>query len=293
MDDKFYIKKIVRDDGAVFNFDASEIYLAKDNTLLLRPDPETTMVEYTEEDGGEMIRQRNATFEQPINGLIIPKTSTYWQLRSTLEAFFQINHTYKIIYITRQGDTFATTNAWVSAGLQVAPVANEQYSEWSVGLTAGNVYLFEYQENAQGIEVFANVVSLALSSPAAGGEVWDFMGENWDTIGGVWDAGDDGYQRIITNSLRKTYPVWQVQGPCMNPSIINQTTGEDAYYSGEIGAGEVLIIDFSAGTAHLNGELVTANLSGNVMLAAGTNLIAFNRDSGVVVSTLAWNNIVS
>ena len=294
MDGKFYIKKIIRSDGEVLAFDAEEVYLAKDNALLRRADPVTSFVEYTEEDGGEMIRQRNATFEQPINGLIVPKTTSYWALRQKLEAFFQINNTYKIIYIRKdQQMMLAAINAWISKGLQVVPVPNEDYSKWSVELTVGSVYLFEYSEDAAGNETFNNVVSLTLFNPLAGGEVWDALGENWDEVGGVWDAGDDGYQRVTTTTLQKTYPVWTVQGSCTNPTLVNQTTGEDAYYDGVIAAGEVLTVNFADGTAYLDDELVTANLSGNVMLASGVNLIAFNKEAGDVASTLAWNNILS
>ena len=101
MNDKLYIKKIIRDDGASFAFDGQEIYLAKDNTLLVRPDPNTTSVEFTEADGGEMVRQRNATYSQTVNGLIIPKETDYWTLTSALSLFFEINHTYKLVYIKR------------------------------------------------------------------------------------------------------------------------------------------------------------------------------------------------
>ena len=79
MNDKLYIKKFIRDDGETLSFDGQELYLAKDNVLLVRPDPNTTAVEYTEADGGEMVRQHNSAYDQPVNGLLIPKTSDYWE----------------------------------------------------------------------------------------------------------------------------------------------------------------------------------------------------------------------
>ena len=110
MDNKLYIKKFIRDDGETLSFDAEEIYLAKDNTLLVRADPATTAVEYTEADGGEMIRQRNATYMQPINGLIIPKTSTYWALVTQLSLFFKVNHTPTPEYAKMQNHNVTNVN---------------------------------------------------------------------------------------------------------------------------------------------------------------------------------------
>ena len=151
MDNKFYIKKFIRDDGQTLAFDAEEIYLAGDNKLLVRTDPSTTSVEYTEADGGEMIRQRNAIYEQPINGLIVPKTTDYWTLTSQLSQFFRINHTYKIVYIKISGEMFAASNAWISSGLQIEPVAHEDSHllDWQCGMDgirgrfAGQGNLFE------------------------------------------------------------------------------------------------------------------------------------------------------
>lgn len=173
MEGKLYIKKFIRDDGETLSFDGEEIYLAENNTLLVRANPATTAVEYTESDGGEMIRQRNATYVQTIKGLIVPKTSTYWDLETRLSLFFKINHTYKIIYVKKDGSMFAISDAWISMGLQIVPVPHETYSEWSIDFTIGNNGWREYMEDESGKEIYANNVVLPLISAASGGEVWE------------------------------------------------------------------------------------------------------------------------
>ena len=173
MEGKLYIKKFIRDDGETLSFDGEEIYLAENNTLLVRANPATTAVEYTESDGGEMIRQRNATYVQTIKGLIVPKTSTYWDLETQLSLFFKINHTYKIIYVKKDGSMFAISDAWISMGLQIVPVPHETYSEWSIDFTIGNNGWREYMEDESGKEIYANNVVLPLISAASGGEVWE------------------------------------------------------------------------------------------------------------------------
>lgn len=174
MDDKLYIKKFIRDDGKTLSFDAEEIYLASENTLLVRTDPSTTAIEFTEADGGEMIRQRGAIYTQPINGLIVPHTTTYWELCAELSQFFRFNHTYKIIYVKIDGSMFAVNNAWISTGLQIVPVPHEDYSQWSIEFSIGNTAWTDYAENEQGEQIYSNTVTLPLLTANAGGEIWEY-----------------------------------------------------------------------------------------------------------------------
>lgn len=172
MNGKLYIKKFIRDDGETLSFDAEEIYLSENNTLLVRSDPATTAVEFTEEDGGEMIRQRGATYSQPVSGLIVPKSTEYWALCVRLSRFFILNHTYKIVYIKRDGSMFSMNRAWINAGLQIVPVPYENYSTWTIEFRIGDNFWTEYAEDSQGKEIYSNSVELPLLTAGTGGEVW-------------------------------------------------------------------------------------------------------------------------
>lgn len=294
MNDKLYIKKFIRDDGETYSFDGEEVYLAQDNTLLTRPDPLTTSVEYTESDGGEMIRQQNAIYEQPINGLIIPITNTYWELATSLSKFFRVNHNYKIIYTKKSGEKFAISGAWISAGLQIVPRPHEEYSSWSITFAIGNTAWTEYSEDSSGKEIYSNNVELPLLTANAGGEIWDSVGETWDSVGGEWEAGSGGVQTISIDSTQNVYPVWTVEGPCTNPLLQNNTTDTVATYDGTVASGQTLTVDFAAGTAYLNTALVTRLVSGLVSLAPGENTVGFNSDGGSTeTSIISWNNIIN
>lgn len=294
MDNKFYIKKFVRDDGETLSFDGNEIYLAEENALLVRPDPLTTAVNYTEADGGEMIRQQNNLYEQPVNGIIIPKTTTYWDLTTQLSLFFKVNHTYKIVYVKIDGTMFATRNAWISSGLQIVPVPHEDYSNWSITFTIGNTIWTEYAENGSGQEIYSNIVTLPLITANAGGEKWDSVGLVSDNVGEVWEAGNGGVQTVNIASTQRVYPVWVVVGPSVNPSLQNNTTDSNAQYSGTVASGQTLTVDFESGVAHLDSALVTRNVSGLVSFVPGTNLVGFNSDGGATdTSTISWNNAIN
>lgn len=294
MDGKLYIKKIIRDDKTVFNFDGEEIYLASENTLLTRPDPDTTSVDYTEVDGGEMIHQRNTIYDQLINGLIVPKTTSYWMLAQRLAAFFQINHTYKIIYQRVDGQMIKISDAWISGGLQIVPVPFEQYSNWSITFSIGNTAWTEYYEDGSGNETYVNNVTLLLASLGSGGEIWDSVGLSSDSVGAEWEQGNGGAQVLTINSTKNVYPVWTVNGPCTNPQLQNNTTGATAQFTRNIAEGQTLKVDFSEGTAYLGTALVSRYLVGDMYLKPGNNTMVFDSGGGTATSSvLSWNNILS
>jgi len=291
--DKFSIKKIIRSDGAILTIDETEVYLAADNQLLMRPDPDTTAVDYTEADGGEMVRQKNPTFDQPLRGLILSNTTPYWTLAQRILGFFKINFTYKIIYQQKNGGLFSVSNAWISAGIQIEPKATEYYSKWSVTLAIGDENLREYSEGPGGEETYANSITLPLLADNAGGENWNSVGEEWNSVGGVWAAGEGGLQNVNVASTKRIYPVWEVTGEAANPTLRNNTTDTTANYNGTVASGQTLIVDFEAGTAKLDGAIVTRNLEGIVSFDPGDNLVGFSDDSGSTTSsTIKWNNII-
>lgn len=294
MNDKLYIKKFIRDDGETLSFDGTEIYLARENTLLVRPDPNTTSIEYTEADGGEMVRQHNAIYEQPVNGLIIPKTTDYWQLTTDLSRFFQINHNFKIIYIKKDGSMFSISDAWISAGLQIIPVPHEEYSSWTITFSVGNSDWYEYAEDGSGKEIYSNTMTLPLIGNTTGGENWDSVGAVWDNVGEEWVIGSGGVQPVNIASTKVIYPLWVVEGPCVNPKLQNNTTDTNAEFDGTVAAGQTLTVDFTAGTAYLDSALVSRLVYGVVSFRPGENIVGFNSDGGTTdSSTISWNNIIS
>ena len=212
MNGKLYIKKFIRDDGETLSFDAEEIYLSENNTLLVRSDPATTAVEFTEEDGGEMIRQRGATYSQPVSGLIVPKSTEYWALCVRLSRFFILNHTYKIVYIKRDGSMFSMNRAWINAGLQIVPVPYENYSTWTIEFRIGDNFWTEYAEDSQGKEIYSNTVELPLLTAGTGGEVWSDATQqtlsglgNYFTIDGTSISASINELEVRGDTSQQTY----------------------------------------------------------------------------------------
>lgn len=291
--DKFYVRSVVRDDGERLDFDGREIYLDRENSLLVRPEIQSSEVEYTDISGGEMIHQRQMTHAQSFNGIMYPRFSDYWILYFKLSAFFKINRKYTVVYRQRGGALFAQHGAWLSQSLQIEPKAEEDYSRFSFGMKFNNGSIFEYAEDDDGDEIFANSVQLPLITASAGGELWDSIGQVWDSVGEVWEAGDGGVQSVFIASVSRIYPMWTVKGPCVNPLLQNNTTDTVATYSGTVSTGQTLTVDFTSGEARLDGALVTRNMSGQIYFEPGINIAGFNSDGGSAsYSRLEWNNVI-
>lgn len=293
MEDKFAVRTIIRDDGVRLEFDEKEIYLSADNILLNRPEINSTDVDFTDVNGGEMIYQKLPPHEQPFNGLIFPKTSNYWNLYTKISGFFRINHNYKIIYRRKSGELFAQHNAWLIQSLQIDSKAREDYAPFSVGFKIGSSSLYEYAEDDEGNETYANKITLPLLSAAAGGEEWDDIGLVYDGLGEVWSGGGGGVQNVHINSVLNIYPVWTVIGECVNPSLQNNTTDSVARYNGTVAEGQTLVVDFVSGEARLDGVLVSRNITGQVSCKPGDNIMGFNSEGGsATLSIIEWNNVI-
>lgn len=290
---KFYIKKFIRDDGETLEIDRTNLYLYEENALLARPDPETTSISYTEHDGGEMLHQKNPPHDQTIQGLIIPRATNYWTLALRLTSFWRINHTYRIIYERKNGTLLSVSDAWISAGLQVPPRADEDYTVWTVGLTIGDPNWREYAEDAEGNETYASNVTLPLVYAAQGGEIWDEVGLKSDEIGEAWTQGTGGIQTVFCNSSVAIYPIWIVEGECANPTLQNNTTNTEVTFNGTVASGQKLTVNLETGVAYLDRALATRYVTGLMNLAPGANLVDFRSDGGSATDCIIqWNNVI-
>jgi hypothetical protein len=241
-----------------------------------------------------MVYQRGASYEQPVQGLIVPKTTDYWELQRRLSQFFTLNHHYKLVYRKKDGRMIAQDGAWISEGLQILPTPYELYSTWSITFTVGKTPWTEYAEDAGGAEIPANEVDVYLSDLAHGGQVWDNVGQVWDEVGSEWEQGEGGERVIHLASERTVYPIWTIKGPCIQPRITNRNNGSTAYFDGTISTGQTLVVDFSDGSAKMDGSTMSRYLDGLLTLSPGSNTLEFESSGGAQTACkVGWNNIVN
>ena len=111
------------------------------------------------------------------------------------------------------------------------------------------------------------------------------------TFNATFGASSGGSFTLNNTGLYTTPPVFMIQGPCTNPSIINQTTGAQVKLNTTLGASDTVIVDCQNGAVTLNN---TANRNNTVdptsqffQLAPGNTTIQFaSTDSTAVTGTL-------
>lgn len=114
------------------------------------------------------------------------------------------------------------------------------------------------------------------------------IGPTSDATGAATQAGN--FERTPPDSLTVT----GFTGGATNFHLANSTVGQTLSYLHAIGSGEVLTVDFRAGT-------VTSSISGDVStrmdsasrwwdLVAGPNVVHFTTDGGSAAFDLAWRN---
>lgn len=171
----FILALFIRDDGERFllgdngyDFTDSQLHFAA-NTI------ENDEVEKQGADGtmlaGQVRRASVQTFDGYVGDATTPKEEIE-QMRRAFIAFFLKGHHYRVIYVD------CARNAWQRKGgyLVDAPEVKELFQvhpEYHVGLNFEDVNYYSYDENAEGDEITANLVQVAISSAVEGGLVWD------------------------------------------------------------------------------------------------------------------------
>lgn len=114
-------------------------------------------------------------------------------------------------------------------------------------------------------------------------------------LGAEWEEGGTKGPTIVdVNAIDNTYPVWELIGPAVNPTISVLTTNTTLTYNGTITASQKLVVDMFNKTATLNGTSVIGNISGDfVYMAPGTNRVAYTAgNTDAPDSTIYWQEVV-
>lgn len=186
----FILALFIRDDGERFllgdkgyDFTDSQLHFAA-NTI------ENDEVEKQGADGtmlaGQVRRASVQTFDGYVGDATTPKEEIE-QMRRAFIAFFLKGHHYRVIYVD------CARNAWQRKGgyLVDAPEVKELFQvhpEYHVGLNFEDVNYYSYDENAEGDEITANLVQVAISSAVEGGLVWDEDGAVSEDATVVYDG---------------------------------------------------------------------------------------------------------
>lgn len=282
-------RRLVLGDGA-FEFKESQQHFTA-NTIV------NDAVEVQGNDGVLLAGQVERSADQSFVGYIGDYSNTKADIekyRREFIGFFQTRYFYTVVYVFADGSAIKRQRGYLTG----APEVKELFQispEYSVKLNFEDVSYYEYTETEGGIETFSESASVGLATTQNGGVEWDAKGAKWDADGMVWEQGDGGTRIVANNSVRTVAPTIEIRGHSSNPRIENTTNGTALQYNGDIALGQTLRIDCVNQTASLDGDDVTALMSGTwLRLNAGDNAIVYFADNNDAPSALIlWSSIVA
>lgn len=102
-----------------------------------------------------------------------------------------------------------------------------------------------------------------------------------------------GVLTAVNSGNAPTLPVFTLTGPLTNVTLLNETTGQSLTLTYTLGSGETLVVDFREATIKLGGTAsrYSAKTGGTFWeIAAGTNTLRFQAQSGSGTATIEWRH---
>lgn len=295
---KCYILALfIRDDGERFLLGDGAYDFKEDQMHFIGNIFNNDVVEVQGNDGlllaGQVRRPSSQSFDGYIGDATVAK-SDIESYRRNFFAFFRKNYYYTVVYIFQDGTAIQRKRGFIVDAPEVKELF-QLFPEYHIALNFEDTNYYDYQENSEGQEIYSKTVNVyPATGPTRGGLIWDSVGVVWDNIGATWEEGGGGTSTVLVESIDNVYPIWEINGPAVNPEIENVETGIIFKYTGSINASQTLTIDTLAKTASLNGVNVLNNLSGSwLYLEPGNNRIVYTTENaGALPSTLKWQEVV-
>lgn len=268
----FILALFIRDDGERFllgdkgfDFKDSQLHFSA-NTI------ENDEVEKQGVDGVMLAGQVRRASVQSFDGYVGDGTTLkeeVEQMRRDFIAFFAKGHHFRVVYID------CNRNAWQRKGgyLVDAPEVKELWQihpEYHVGLNFEDVNYYEYDENADGQEILANIMKLPISSDVEGGLVWDEDGAVSEDATVVYDgdtATASGTSITVSDAVEAPLKSLELQGNTTQQTYSGKNLF-DAYKITTVGGSVVKTVD-SDGIIYLsNNSYNNGYYNPNITLAA-------------------------
>lgn len=161
-----------------------------------------------------------------------------------------------------------------------------------------NATLVEQLEALAAMRLFIGKNNILVSTPAPNLPAtlqFGYYTQSLEPHGAEWEeGGTKGATIVDVDAIDNTYPVWELVGPAINPTISVLTTNTTLTYNGTITASQNLVIDMFNKTATLNGTSVIGNVTGEfVYMEPGTNRVAYTAgNADAPDSKISWQEVV-
>lgn len=291
--------RFVRDDGEKLSFDwQSGLVDQATNDWFPSKTLRTSMFTYAGADGGQMVKQQYDPWPITFAGFIKRRNlAEVMNVRTQLMRFFVKGHYFNAIFTDCTGADSVALNGWLSTAPSVVFRDKlDSQPTFNLALTFGDPYLYEYAENDEGQQIYANSITVPrYVAESESGYCYSGAGYIYYGGGYAYQGGINPIPTITVNSIQPVNPVWRVKGQATNPAITNLTTNTELAYDGTIPAGQELVVDSLNRTAMIGTADVSRYLTGDwLALQVGTNQVRYDTDSDADTAecTLEWNGVV-
>lgn len=289
-----------RDDGERLNIGGWSTFIdgATDDLFPAKALRSSTF-NYAGADGGQMVKQYYEPWTLTFSGYIHRPGGALADMRARQElmAFFERSHYFTAVFTDRFGRMSQIREGWLSTAPSTTLRSKlERGQTWSVGLTFGDPYIYEYNEDDEGNIIYAHSLSVPVyeQTTTATGYIYTAAGYVYGIKGYTSIGAADPTPSVNVDSVIAVSPAWVVSGLAKNPSIRNVSTNTQMTYQGTVARGQTLTVDTLNRTAFLDSANVTQYMSGDwVGLDPGINELRYTTDtSDAAASTLNWNGVI-
>lgn len=292
--------RFVRDDGEKLEIGGASglVNGGTDDWFPAKP-LRTSQFNYADADGGQMVKQHYDPWTITFSGYIRRHgPALIRESRNDLLHFFANNHYFTAIFTDCTGTEMAGMSGWVSSAPQVVLRGKlDAHPTFTLQLTFGDPFLYEYAEDEEGNPIYAHSITVPKYVDTSEGEGYMYSGSGYIYFGGgyAYIGQQSQIPTINVDSIQAVAPVWKVAGLATNPTITNLTTNTEMSYSGTIAEGQTLVVDCLNQTAMIGTADVSRYLSGDwLTLVPGDNQLQYESTGkdDAESSTLEWNGVI-
>ena len=174
----------IRDDGERFLLGDGAYEFKDTQKHFTAPTVENDTVEVQGNDGIMLAGQVRRPNTQEFDGFVGDATATKEEIEEKRKAFlgfFLTRHTYTAIYIFENGKAIQRRGGFIVDAPEVKELW-QIHPEYHVALNFEDINYYNYAENEEGQEIFANIYRLINTRATSGGLVWDEIGVVWDEM---------------------------------------------------------------------------------------------------------------
>lgn len=174
----------IRDDGERFLLGDGAYEFKDTQKHFTAPTVENDTVEVQGNDGIMLAGQVRRPNTQEFDGFVGDATATKEEIEEKRKAFlgfFLTRHTYTAIYIFENGKAIQRRGGFIVDAPEVKELW-QIHPEYHVALNFEDINYYNYAENEEGQEIFANIYKLINTRATSGGLVWDEIGVVWDDL---------------------------------------------------------------------------------------------------------------